>query len=105
MSIEESVYEGLARRVETLQSANVTLQGKIEALEKASQWIPVSERLPQQSEVVIVFFDGVCIETDLFEDERFQCFGKRVSHWMPTQKPPAIAQGDDLSGRGSSQQK
>ena len=40
MSIEQSVYEGMARRIESLEAEN-------EALRKDAAWIPVSERLPE----------------------------------------------------------
>lgn len=63
-----------------------------------SNWIPVSERLPEDGKQVLIYATSMYI--DLFEDESFlhdnyaehmNIVGgnvRPVTHWMPLPEPP-----------------
>ena len=62
----------------------------------ASEWIPVSERLPDDGQSVIVFWRkykevGEAVfgkEEGWFSTDRDGCHD--VSHWMPMPEPPEV---------------
>lgn len=54
------------------------------------RWIPVTERLPEQGQEVIVYDGGVLkpkVFCYLFWDKNFDNWA-RVTHWMPLPEPP-----------------
>ena len=67
-----------------------------DALASIPQWIPVSERLPEDGKTVIAYFQrfgdvGEAVyDKDLngFSDGRGGCYG--ASHWMPLPEPPEV---------------
>lgn len=66
----------------------------IEAVsELMPQWIPVSERLPDDRVRVLACYDGRVVTAELFEGLWHWIEGKtfttHVTHWMPLPEPPA----------------
>jgi len=72
------------------------LQTKIEELEKASQWIPVSERLPENNtRVFVVNKFGQRDIADVYDGAFENCWelddaDETITHWMPLPTRPAI---------------
>ena len=61
------------------------------------QWVPVSERLPEEYETVLTY-DGYSVEPSVFygsngfyelDNEAYPLFG--ITHWMPLPDPPEVA--------------
>ncbi|MBO5130330.1 MAG: DUF551 domain-containing protein [Oscillospiraceae bacterium] len=57
------------------------------------RWIPVTERLPEEDERVLVYlspkdFTYTRIDTDRVLFGKWTRWGKRVSHWMPLPQAP-----------------
>ena len=58
------------------------------------RWIPVTERLPEDGEWVLVWGRGQQIPTMMFResgawiDDQFLEFHTTVTHWMPLPEPP-----------------
>lgn len=62
-------------------------------LAKVPKWIPVTERLPEEDERVLVYlspkdFTYTRIDTDRLLFGKWTRWGKRVSHWMPLPQAP-----------------
>ena len=67
---------------------------QIEEMESKSKWIPVTERLPEKGEEVLVvdrfgFIEmGFVKETIYGHKYWLGCEGDDVTHWMPLPEPP-----------------
>ena len=62
--------------------------------EENKRWIPVTERLPEQGQEVIVYNGGVLkpkVYCYLFWDKNFDNWA-RVTYWMPLPEPPKEAE-------------
>lgn len=59
----------------------------IDALEP--QWIPISERLPEKKQDVLVTIDYFerDVVTDIWEGDLFLYYGENVVAWMPFPEP------------------
>lgn len=64
------------------------------------QWIPVSERLPENGSVVLAYYSKGSMETTVYANDGspygpWSCEGDEdidfgnVTHWMPLPPPPA----------------
>jgi len=76
----------LAEYIEKLESRIVELEAK-------QRWIPVSERLPEEYEEVLVIFTGFNFDGGLWKKMRvcsiedWEYIGN-PTHWMPLPEPP-----------------
>ena len=58
-------------------------------------WIPVTERLPEEDVRVLVWLGTgdityTQIDTDRLHKKKWRRWTKNVTHWMPLPEPPAI---------------
>lgn len=84
-----------------LDEVNEACRMGMEALER-QRWIPVSERVPEDEELVLTYKNGQ-FDVQVYEKRRngWICGGwfwslGTVTHWMPLPKPPK--EGDDGNG-------
>ena len=92
------LYEQTKRMLTMYQDEVVPgYRKKIEELETASKWIPVSERLPEQHSSVIVYrktkrFSMLHYSNALgfhfYDSEWGDVTVDDVTHWMPLPEPP-----------------
>jgi len=77
------------------------LIARIAELEEERRWIPVDERLPDDSTMVL-FTDGVTKGIGKFSEDGFYdywydgFFNKPVTHWMPLPESPNDTQTDTV---------
>ncbi len=93
--IEEAYYCSIEEMADHLITCGVTLDNQV----SSSKWIPVTERLPEEYEPVLVYdpsmdhgqyvmeatwsVDGWMTEFDFDHDEN-----PGITHWMPLPEPP-----------------
>lgn len=92
VGIELSYFDvlSLSGEINSLKEV-IAMQGaRIAELEAAQRWIPVSERLPELYEKVIVFNEGGYMKVDFLCHMRgdFMYSDMKVTHWMPLPESP-----------------
>lgn len=75
--------------------ARNNLEEYIAELEAAQRWIPVSERLPEANQYVLVFDAKKNISVDFLTtsgnvEKYFWLCNHPVTHWMPLPEPPEV---------------
>lgn len=94
-------YPNYEEEVKLLREENKQLKERIHKM----QWIPVSERLPDEYQDVHIWLcDGDAEYNVTFDGEIFDRWGGEgykigeVSHWMPLPEPPQKAKDGDNNG-------
>ena len=97
LSVKSAQLAAANKEVSRLEETNVSLQNtisilmcEVERLNEAQQWIPVTERLPEYGQLVIVYSGGVLspqVFTQHFWRADFNDWA-HITHWMPPPKPP-----------------
>ena len=99
--IEQDAYDGAIleagkeweRQRDDFNFREYELETRIAELEQAQRWIPVSERLPEEYEEVLVIFTGFNFDGGLWKKMRvcsiedWEYIGN-PTHWMPLPEPP-----------------
>jgi|ERR1035437_2114065 hypothetical protein len=65
------------------------LEAELAALREAERWIPVSERLPEEGQTVIVYISGKGISTPTYQVGWKWCY-ETPTHWRPLPPPPTV---------------
>jgi len=89
LTVDIDRYQALADKCDGLEY-QVELQAKrIAALEQAQRWIPVGERLPKDSNTLVI------VVTEA-KRQQITTYGRvswkylRVTHWLPLPKAPEV---------------
>ena len=64
---------------------------RIAELEAQQRWIPVSERLPENSDWVLGLYDGYRVTSPIYYDVEYGwACGETPDYWMPLPEPPEV---------------
>lgn len=93
---EETLWDVITSAIDTIESLvseNNRLQTESKREVAKSQWIPVTERLPESSGEYLVYcgeYDGICIlHYEVLKTKgKFKTKWKTVTHWMPLPDSP-----------------
>lgn len=102
--INESEWDAIVTK---LENENEALRAQLAQQQVVPEWVPVSERLPDIAQEVIVHteFDGVCAGVlDSYGEWFAPCSEyklTRVTHWMPLPPAPEIARLNSKKEGGS----
>lgn len=91
--------EELSRDLDSMNEANIALYGAL------PKWIPVTERLPDESIDVLCCTDegqivvGWLVENRTITTTGYECeadggFVRNIAHWMPLPQPPKAEEGE-----------
>jgi hypothetical protein len=85
------LYDKAARAMDHSYARMLNMTAKrLRELDEKQRWIPVTERLPEPGQEVIVFSGGVVEGTVFayhFWNKDFQSW-QHITHWMPLPEPP-----------------
>ena len=76
-------YDELVERAEAAEA-------RAKELEAASRWIPVSERLPQEAQEVIVISSNGYVCKWFHANQMRQAFLTHWTHWRPFEPPQEV---------------
>lgn len=82
--------EGKCRMHSDVEATSYCVEGPCSD-ESCMEWIPVTERLPEWLDYVIVHYENGNVRISMMINEkRFSCEGLygKVTHWMPLPAPP-----------------
>ena len=79
----------LSDAIKTLKSMAVPLVRKLPSAQPEPQWIPCSEKLPENGHYYLWCSDGGNVQSDYYWDgfENGKKFGYNIIAWMPLPKP------------------
>jgi Protein of unknown function (DUF551) len=109
------LFDRAQTKLETNAAQITQLQAEVEALRKDAEWIPVSERLPDDNAIYLVYFIRKITELSYIGQSMLtpalnafyvahdlnDAPMETVTHWKPLPKPPtAIAKDAQLDALG-----
>lgn len=90
--IQAKKYCDVARENAELLQKTQQLTAELAALKEAHRWIPVTERLPDVLETVLIISDGE-VGAGIMLDDDYWADGADVTHWMPLPAQPEKEEG------------
>jgi hypothetical protein len=109
--LDDAQAEALRAEIEALILEKVEAAGKfmgpLLAEVNQERWIPVGERLPEETSWVLVYQDGAvnCMAyepgkgfADWVQSPAFNIVPELITHWQPLPEPPTKEGGDGQEG-------
>lgn len=81
--VSRSAYDALLARAEAAEK-------RVAELEAELRWIPVTERLPEEKQEVLVITRNRFVCTWLYTGKMAQLFARYWTHWMPFEPPQEV---------------